>query len=250
MFLLRAQAHADSVFRPSLLHMGKGFEAWASRKHLLQLVRRLEKEALLEKLPGNSRDRLYRITPAGIKNLWLKDPETQWNTPWDGLWRLLVFDLPQENVSERKKLTRALRERGFGCLQGSVWVSPHALEDLAKKLRKGERFASSLLCLEGKPAAWETPEDIVLGAWNWDEIIRLWQQFRDVLETCPTPGAKRGHRESLNTWLNRLMKCWNSLALADPFLPKNLFPSNYPGPRIWNQRIKIFSRLPKLPGWD
>src|SRR3989344_7150077 len=43
---------------------------------------------------------------------------------WDGLWRLVVFDISEENRKLRDLLRRKLRSLGFAMFQKSVWVTP------------------------------------------------------------------------------------------------------------------------------
>ena len=49
-----------------------------------------------------------------------RDPETQWARPWDGQWRLVLFDVPTGQNSQRERLRRYLRDKGFGYVQNSV----------------------------------------------------------------------------------------------------------------------------------
>jgi hypothetical protein len=56
-----------------------------------------------------------------------RDPEAQWARPWDGQWRLVLFDVPTGQNAQRERLRRYLRDKGFGYLQNSVWISPDPL---------------------------------------------------------------------------------------------------------------------------
>jgi phenylacetic acid degradation operon negative regulatory protein len=220
------------------MRMDKNFESWAHRNNLAQLVRRLERESFLERLPGNDRDRIYRITDAGWQGLWRTDPEARWRHSWDGQWRIVLFDLPCEKNYARAKLLKALRSHGFGCLQGSAWISPFSLDPLRSSLSRGERFAASLLCLEGKPAGYETDKDLVLGAWDWDEIRNRWQLLHQALK------ERRAHESNTESWLQKTLKTWHRISDIDPFLPRALRPSRYPGPRVWKELMRAFNFPP------
>ncbi len=54
-----------------------------------------------------------------IKNTWL---------PWDGKWRLLVFDIPEKHRCERRLLRFELYTSGFRRLQKSVWLTPYRVD--------------------------------------------------------------------------------------------------------------------------
>lgn len=43
---------------------------------------------------------------------------------WDGKWRVVVFDIPEEHKSARNALAAKLSKLGFQPLQRSVWVHP------------------------------------------------------------------------------------------------------------------------------
>src|SRR6266513_1066496 len=45
--------------------------------------------------PNSPDDRLYRLTAQGrLHALGGRDPQEQWARPWDGRWRLVLFDVP------------------------------------------------------------------------------------------------------------------------------------------------------------
>ena len=43
---------------------------------------------------------------------------------WDGLWRLAIFDIPQEKRYHRELFRGKIKELGFYLLQKSVWLHP------------------------------------------------------------------------------------------------------------------------------
>ncbi len=48
---------------------------------------------------------------------------------WDGIWRVVMFDIPERKRTARDALRRKLRELGFRELQKSVFVFPHPCRD-------------------------------------------------------------------------------------------------------------------------
>lgn len=48
---------------------------------------------------------------------------------WDGKWRIVLFDIPEEFKRGREALRHKLREIGFYPLQRSVFVFPHECHD-------------------------------------------------------------------------------------------------------------------------
>lgn len=50
------------------------------------------------------------------------------NKNWDGKWRIITFDVPEENKEDRYFLRENLKWLGLEELQKSVWISPHDIE--------------------------------------------------------------------------------------------------------------------------
>ncbi len=48
---------------------------------------------------------------------------------WDKLWRLVVFDIPEEERSGRMALVAKLKELGFYPMQKSVFIHPYECKD-------------------------------------------------------------------------------------------------------------------------
>lgn len=44
---------------------------------------------------------------------------------WDGKWRLIIFDIPEEKSYLRQNLRENLELLGFKYLQKSVWITPY-----------------------------------------------------------------------------------------------------------------------------
>ncbi len=56
----------------------------------------------------------------------LKIPEPD---KWDGLWRIVIFDIPDKDKSAREGLRERLKAMGFYPLQKSVFVFPYPCEE-------------------------------------------------------------------------------------------------------------------------
>jgi DNA-binding transcriptional regulator PaaX len=65
---------------------------------------------------------------------------------WDGLWRMVIFDIPENQKMSRDALVGKLKELGFYSLQKSVFLHPYNCQDEIDfiieifKLRKYVRF--------------------------------------------------------------------------------------------------------------
>jgi phenylacetic acid degradation operon negative regulatory protein len=162
---------ADLLARPTFRNLTDSYESWAYRNGLMRQVATLERQQLLERDTNSPDDRLYRLSAQGrLHVLGGRDPEERWARPWDGQWRLVLFDVPTGQNSQRERLRRYLRDKGFGYVQNSVWITPDPLMEERQILGGGKINVESLLLLEARPCAGESDAEIVAGA---DSAVRL-----------------------------------------------------------------------------
>ena len=64
---------------------------------------------------------------------------------WDRKWRMVAFDIPERHKGLRDQVRLILKRAGFRKLQHSVWIFPHACEELAALIKEDPRVASHLL---------------------------------------------------------------------------------------------------------
>jgi hypothetical protein len=120
---------------------------------------------------GQVAERIYRLTAQGrLHVLGGRDPEQRWARHWDGQWRIVLFDLPVGRSAHRVRLWRYLRNRGFGYLQNSMWITPDPLKEEHGILTGGKIDVESLILLQARPCAGESDEQIVAGAWDFERI--------------------------------------------------------------------------------
>ncbi len=90
------------------------------RKIVYDAVFRLVTQGLLLYAdPAKSR---VLISEDGISLLLTKRPER------DGIWKLVIFDIPEKQRNVRTFLRNRLKSLGFRKWQASIWVSPYKLD--------------------------------------------------------------------------------------------------------------------------
>jgi phenylacetic acid degradation operon negative regulatory protein len=239
----------DHMMHPTFRNMNDSFESWAYGSGFLRQIQSLESKRLVESKPDDSRSgkRLYRLTEHGrLAAFGGRDPELEWSRPWDGMWRMVLFDVPEAERRVRGQIRQVLNSLRFGGLQKSVWISPHPLMEVADVLRKLEVASSSLILIEGSCCAGETPQDVTKTAWNFAAIKRAWQSLAVHLDSAPATGYSLSPSE-LKVWSNKEMSCWKACAAIDPFLPKQLLPDDYIGRTVWKKRCETLTSLGTNP---
>ncbi|MBI4022615.1 hypothetical protein HY375_00380 [Candidatus Berkelbacteria bacterium] len=61
---------------------------------------------------------------------------------WDGLWRMVIWDIPERKRDVRNRFRQKLTELGFVRIQGSIWVTPWPCESELQLLRSGYGLSS------------------------------------------------------------------------------------------------------------
>lgn len=248
LFLYELWSTADVLLRPTWRNLRHDdFEAWARREGLLRRIGELERQKLLERQPTRTTDakRIVRLTEAGrLAALGGRDPLACWGRSWDERWRIVLFDLPFDAEAVRVKLHRLLRNRHFGYLQGSVWVTPDPVADVCAVVDTLPVDPESFIIFEGRPATGESDAAVVQGAWDFAEINRRYERHLDVLKTAPRalPAGAAG-RTQLRGWAQREHQTWKEAVARDPLLPLPLLPADYRGRAAWSARCETLSRL-------
>jgi phenylacetic acid degradation operon negative regulatory protein len=148
--------------------------------------------------------------------------------PWDGLWTVAAFSVPEEQRALRHALRTRLRWLGFAPLYDGMWVSPHdtvgqALEVLRElEVERGTVMVATVP--EGSPMA-RTP----ITAWDLEHIRKTYEgfieEYEPLLERVRQGGV--GASEALIT-RTALMDTWRNFPNLDPELPDQLLPPAWP----------------------
>lgn len=229
---------ADSLMRPTWRNLNGSFESWAWRNGLGRRLAELEQQKLIERRSEPNLERVVRLTEQGRRHvLGGRDPVERWSRPWDRTWRMVLFDLPTAQLELRKRLWRTLRAHHFGFLQNSVWISPDPATSIRQLFGGSAVQADTFLLMEGRPAAGESDEDIVLAAWDFEMINERYEQHLRFLERTPP------RDERLIEWARREKALWHAAIAADPLLPSVLLPRGYQGRVAFERRQRAFATL-------
>jgi phenylacetic acid degradation operon negative regulatory protein len=232
---------ADKLAKPTFRNLTDSYENWAYRNNLLRQVATLETQQLVERDPVALDDRTYRLTWQGrLHAMGGRDPRARWAREWDGRWRLVLFDVPITQNSHRKQLRRYLRDKGFGCLQNSVWITPDSLEEEKHVLAGGKINVESLILLEARPCAGESDAEIVAGACDFERINQRYAWHLKILGE--RPGGVLGNEavaKALRGWAAAEREAWLDAVTCDPLLPERILPPGYLGQKVWRRRIKV-----------
>lgn len=107
----------DFINNPKLYAFGT--ERSLRKSALSKAISRLKEKGFVEK-EVNIDEITIKLTDTGRTALLLTDDTVE---NWDGKWRIVVFDIPEQKRIIRNLFRRNLKKWGFKGLQKSVWIS-------------------------------------------------------------------------------------------------------------------------------
>jgi phenylacetic acid degradation operon negative regulatory protein len=195
---------------------------------------RVARRGLLEPI-GAGRSRAYRMSEAARA---LQERRTRQFTTfgeppprWDGTWTLVLYSVPEDDRTLRQALRTRLTRAGFGVMRDGVWATPRD--------RQAEA-AGVVKLIEPAPAAVARAE-LVMSSPAFADLGRMFplvelkaEYDHFVSQFAPVVGRLNGADvappEALVT-RTRLMDTWREFADADPDLPDELLPADWPRAR-------------------
>ena len=191
---------------------------------------RLRRQGLVIEDGGAACLRLTKPTPdepVGAR------PEREWRRRWNGIWYVLVYDVPEKERVYRNALRGFLRRLRLGCLQQSVWVTPRDIRPEYRDLGiaagvKGYSFLFEARTVLGRKA-WE----IVEAAWDQPRLAGLQRQYCVIYaENLRRLRASEVSPVALQRLAREAVLAYAAAFAEDPLLPKPLWPAGYHGPAV------------------
>jgi len=150
---------------------------------------------------------------------------------WDGIWRMVIYAVPEDSRAERDRVRRTLAWHGFGPLAAAAWISPHPRLEVVREALAG-LSATRMDLLESRSLSREADREMALRCWDLDglgrdytELISGYQQLPTGAELAARPGPAALRRQV------ELVASYRALPFRDPDLPAALLPEGWPGRR-------------------
>lgn len=92
----------------------------------------------------------FRLSVEGKKRFnsnALDDDMTLVSNSWDGNWRIIILDIPEERKNEREALRYLLKKAGFICIKNSVWISMYPYEYLFTNIKKDLNLTTEMMII-------------------------------------------------------------------------------------------------------
>ncbi|MBG0832676.1 transcriptional regulator [Planomonospora sp. ID67723] len=156
--------------------------------------------------------------------------------PWDGVWHLVAFAVPEAARSSRDALREAIVGLGGAPVHGGLYVSANAWEDLveAEAGRLGVTgFVTLLTSRDLRVGGEDDPRSLARRLWPLERVARAHERLGDIAESrlARLRGATPLAREEVLTISIELAAEFTRAAEPDPLLPPELLPRPWPGVR-------------------
>ena len=143
--ILRKLAEKPAVSIESITENKNPKTSYALARAMKNLV-----EAGCAELRKSDNKNYFKITKKGktkLDTIRLEGEDALVSASWDGFWRIILLDLPENRKSERESLRYLLKKAGFVCLKNSAWISPFPFECLFANIKKDLGLSTEMMII-------------------------------------------------------------------------------------------------------
>jgi len=205
------------------------------KKHNVQMsIKRALKTGYIEKIFKNSQPYL-RLTGKGKKKL-IRDFSFLMfqKKKWDRKWRLVFFDIKEISRKTRDRLRNKLKEIGFAQFQQSVYISPHDFTEDIREFLENYGLADAVYVLATRELLVGNERSLASKLWKLDKLNREYEKILEFWED-------KRKKPSRNKIVREIRSRYFDVLALDPFLPKELLPSDWLRPQVESLIRKISS---------
>ncbi|GGX26460.1 PaaX family transcriptional regulator [Streptomyces chryseus] len=177
-------------------------------------------------------------------------------------WVLAVFSVPESERAKRHVLRSRLARLGFGSAAPGVWIAPARLYEETRHTMERLQLSPYVDLFRGEHLGFAATEEAVARWWDLAAIAKQHEQFLDLHEPVLRAWVARDRRQAdpeagggtaggslsadpEHAYRDYLLALdsWRRLPYADPGLPAELLPANWPGARSAAVFAQLHARL-------
>ncbi|MGO4458194.1 PaaX family transcriptional regulator C-terminal domain-containing protein [Streptomyces sp. M-16] len=160
-------------------------------------------------------------------------------------WLVAVFSVPEQERNKRHLLRSRLARLGFGAVAPGVWIAPAQLARETGHTLERLHLTAYVELFRGSHLGFAPTAEAVARWWDLAALAKQHEEFLDLhepalraLQSGPEPTPEAAYR----TYLAAL-DSWRRLPYADPGLPRELLPADWPGDRAAAVFTELHTRL-------
>jgi phenylacetic acid degradation operon negative regulatory protein len=172
----------------------------------------------------------------GRKSYYALTPEVRWrvhravgrlyrplDAPWDGLWRVLVYNIPESLRAERDRFRKELSVLGFGAYQNGVWISPNDLAAESLELARVHGLQSHVDVFEARRLGGRSHLELITATWD---VAALNARYDAFLADFAVEPQVTHDNEAFSVYV-RFLHEYRKFLFVDPDLPLELQPTSW-----------------------
>nr|WP_026105080.1 phenylacetic acid degradation operon negative regulatory protein PaaX [Halalkalibacterium ligniniphilum] len=153
---------------------------------------------------------------------------------WDGKWRILMYNIPENKRNIRDELRQELIWSGFGSLSNSCWLSPNALENQVNDMIDKYEVKDYVNFFISDYYGPNEQYSLIEKCWNLEEINEKYEHFmREYSQKYVIAKNKidKGEMTDGQCFVERtiLVHEYRKFLFVDPGLPGELLPEKWLG---------------------
>jgi len=232
LLLMSGEDFSFITFNPTFLDV---FDLTLNRKTITTL-KTLESAGLIEKnVAESSVNGTYRLTNAGFKEVSIDFPFFRFTKDkWDGVWRILSYEIPEKKRELRDRLRREVASWGLGPWHRSFWLTPHPIIPILKELISDEE-KSYVQAFEANHVFGDR-EILIEKVWNKSQLEKsyrsLFMKWHEVLSKNEDKIKK----------IKVVLSQYVEILKVDPGLPKELLGEKW----IGYEAITLFKEIREI----
>jgi phenylacetic acid degradation operon negative regulatory protein len=173
-------------------------------------------------------------------------PERKWSRPWNKLWYMLIYDIPETDRKYRNVLRQFLRKKHLGLLQQSVWITPEDIRPDFNDLVEAASIDAFAYLFESRTVLGLPSHTVVENAWNVDALHDRQEHFCRVTDSNITAlQADDYPLHELIELLRMTLTAFHAAMYEDPLLPDALLPGTYAGKRAYASLQELLKEIDK-----
>jgi len=204
----------------------------AARSTLARMVNRglLRRQREGRKMYFGLTGRSAAILRDGEARVWKTGPV---NRDWDGTWTLLGFSLPESWQRQRHDLRSQLTWAGFGPLWGGLWIAPGRAQ--VAEIVAGLGLEAHVKVFRSTVEPGTDIGQMISETWDLDALAARYRDFTARWSPFAASGSEScdaGSPTGADPLAIKLLLLteWLQLVRADPRLPVQHLPADWPAP--------------------
>ncbi|MFH7594067.1 PaaX family transcriptional regulator C-terminal domain-containing protein [Streptomyces racemochromogenes] len=208
-------------------------------------VSRLKRRGFL--VPAKAADGSAGYEPSEEARLLLEDGDRRiyGSVPVSAEWLVAVFSVPEQERHKRHLLRSRLARLGFGSVAPGVWIAPAQLAEETEHTLERLHLTGYVELFRGAHLGFAPTAEAVARWWDLAALAKQHEEFLDLhepalraLQSGPAPTPEAAYRAYLPA-----LDTWRRLPYADPGLPRELLPADWPGDRAAAVFAELHARL-------